>query len=130
METKFYKCPVCGNVMAVLVDSGMVPVCCGKPMKQLNAIEVDGAREKHLPVVTRCDKGSLTIKVGEVPHPMTPEHHIAFVAIETACALKVIHLDVTKPAEVVHCDCCEDVVAVYEYCNLHGLWKTTDIPAK
>ena len=130
METKFYKCPVCGNVMAVMVDSGMVPVCCGKPMKLLNAIEVDGAREKHLPVLTRCDKGFLMIKVGEVPHPMTPEHHIAFVAVETATALKVIYLDVTKPAEAIYCDCCEDVVAVYEYCNLHGLWKTTTIPAK
>lgn len=130
MEAKFYKCPVCGNVMAVMVDSGVVPVCCGKPMKQLNPMEHDGALEKHVPALCRNEKGALVIKVGSVPHPMTPEHHIAFIAIETANTLKVIHLDVTKPAEAVYCDCCEDVVAVYEYCNLHGLWKITDIPAK
>lgn len=130
MEAKFYKCTVCGNVMAVLVDSGVVPVCCGKPMKQLNAMEVDGAREKHLPVVTCCKKGCLKIEVGEVPHPMTAEHHIAFIAVETASSLKVIHLEVDKPAQTVYCDCSEPVVAVYEYCNLHGLWKTTQIPAK
>lgn len=130
MEAKFYKCPVCGNVMAVMVDSGVVPVCCGKPMTQLNPMEHDGALEKHVPVVTRCENGTLKIKVGETPHPMTPEHHIAFIAILTAHTLKVIDLEINKPASVVHRDCHEDVVAVYEYCNLHGLWKATDIPPK
>lgn len=127
MEAKFYKCPVCGNVMAVLVDSGVVPVCCGKPMKQLNPMEQDGALEKHVPVVSRCEDGMLKIVVGAQPHPMTAEHHIAFVAVETPTSLKVINLDVDKPAQTVYCDCGEKVVAVYEYCNLHGLWKTTTI---
>ncbi len=130
METKFYKCPVCGNVIAVMVESGVVPNCCGKPMKLLNAMEVDGAREKHVPAVTRDENGMLKIQVGEVPHPMTPEHHICFVAVETCNSFTVIHLDKTKPAEATYYDCHKDVIAVYEYCNLHGLWKTTDIPAK
>ena len=53
MEAKFYKCPICGNVFAVIEDSGVVPVCCGKPMLHLNAMQTDGAAEKHVPVVTR-----------------------------------------------------------------------------
>lgn len=130
MKTVFYKCPHCGNVVMMMVDSGVVPVCCGDPMKRLDPHSFDGAREKHVPAVTRTEHGALEIKVGEVPHPMTPEHHICFIAVETANGIKVCHLDPEKPAEVViRTDCCE-VTAVYEYCNLHGLWVTTDIPAK
>ena len=47
MEAKFYKCPICGNVFAVIEDSGVVPVCCGKPMLHLNAMQTDGAAEKR-----------------------------------------------------------------------------------
>ncbi len=130
MEAKFYKCQVCGNVIVKLVDGGVDPSCCGQPMKLLNAMEVDGAREKHLPVVCRNEDGLLVIKVGETPHPMTPEHHICFVAVETKKAIKVIYLDPEKPAEACYCDCHEEVTAFFEYCNLHGLWKTTDIPCK
>ena len=59
MEAKFYKCPICGNVFAVIEDSGVVPVCCGKPMLHLNAMQTDGAAEKHVPVVTRQEDGKL-----------------------------------------------------------------------
>ena len=128
MDAKFYKCPVCGNVIVKLVDSGLIPECCGQPMELLNAMEVDGAREKHVPAVCRKDDGKLFIKVGEVPHPMTPEHHICFIAVETCCGLKVMMLDPEKPAEACYCDCREPVTAIYEYCNIHDLWKTTDIP--
>lgn len=128
MTTKFYKCPHCGNVIVKFVDSGVVPVCCGETMKLLDPHVTDGAKEKHVPVVARTEKGNLCVKVGEVPHPMTPEHHICFVAVETADGVAVHHLDVEKPAETVFCECCHAVTAVYEYCNLHGLWATTDIP--
>ncbi|MDO4510862.1 MAG: desulfoferrodoxin family protein [Bacteroidales bacterium] len=125
MKARFYKCPICGNVFAVIEDSGVVPVCCGKPMQMLDAMTQDGAAEKHVPVVTRQQDGTLMIEVGSLPHPMTPEHHICFIAVETSNSLKIIHLDPTQPAEAAHCDCCETVIAVYEYCNLHGLWTTT-----
>ncbi len=128
METKFYKCTVCGNVFAAIEDSGITPVCCGKTMAQLNAMDTDGAAEKHVPVVTRQENGLLKIEVGATPHPMTSDHHICFVAVETCCGLKIIHLNPSQPAEAIYCDCNERVNAVYEYCNLHGLWKTTDIP--
>ena len=128
MEAMFYKCPVCGNVLAVVEDSKVTPVCCGKLMTSLKAMHTDGAQEKHVPVVTRQSDGLLKIKIGSDAHPMTPEHHICFVAVESCCGLKIIHLDPAKAAEATYCDRGEKVQAVYEYCNLHGLWKTTDIP--
>lgn len=130
MKAKFFKCPMCGNVIAMCVDSGVVPVCCGKPMIQLNPKAQDGALEKHVPVVTRSADGSLLVEVGAVPHPMLEEHHIAFVAVETEKSLTIIDVYPGTVAQVVHHDCDDKVLAVYEYCNLHGLWMTTDIPTK
>lgn len=126
MTTKFFKCPHCGNVIVKHVDSGVVPHCCGEEMKELSPKGIDGAKEKHVPVVTRIENNMLNIKVGEMPHPMTPEHHIAFVAVETPTSIDVHYLDPAKPAEAV-CYDPQEVTAVYEYCNLHGLWMTTEI---
>lgn len=121
---KFYKCPHCGNIHISVIDSGVVPVCCGSEMKELVAGETDGAREKHVPVVTRKSECSVLVEVGSVPHPMLPEHHISFIYLETACGGQLRRLEPGKPAVAEFCDCKDPVVAVYEYCNLHGLWKT------
>ena len=124
--TKFYKCPVCGNLHVSVIDGGGVPVCCGKEMIELKANETDGAREKHVPVVTRAEEGcGVLVEVGSVPHPMLPEHHISFIYLETENGGQLRRLDPSKPAVAEFCDCKDRVVAVYEYCNLHGLWKAT-----
>ena len=130
MATKFYKCPFCGNVIVKHVDSQVVPVCCGQPMLLLDPHREDGAAEKHVPVVTRRASGALLISVGEVSHPMLPEHHICFVAVETEDALRVHYLKPGDVPEVVCSDCLAPFTAVYEYCNQHGLWMTTDIPPR
>ena len=122
MATKFYKCPHCGNVIVKFVDSGVVPVCCGEPMKELNPRAQDGAVEKHVPEVTKVDDCTIKVQIGSVPHPMTPEHHISFIYAETATGGTLVQLDPAKPAVAEFCTCKEPVIAVYEYCNLHGLW--------
>ena len=122
MAVKFYKCPHCGNVIVKHVDSGVVPFCCGEVMKELNPKAQDGAVEKHIPVVTKVDDCTLKIEVGSVPHPMTPEHHIAFIYVETENGGQIVNLDPAKPAAAEFCVCKTPVTAVYEYCNLHGLW--------
>ena len=122
MATKFYKCPKCGNVIVKVVDGGPVPSCCGETMKELNPKAMDGALEKHVPQVTKVDECTLKVEVGSVPHPMTPEHHISFIYAETAEGGQLAQLDPAKPAVAEFCTCKAPVVAVYEYCNLHGLW--------
>ena len=122
MATKFYKCNHCGNVIEKVVDSKVPVVCCGEMMEELIPNTVDASNEKHVPVVTRLDDCRIKVEVGSVPHPMTPEHHIAFVYVETENGGIRINLK-DKPAAVV-CVCTEKPIAVYEYCNLHGLWKT------
>ena len=122
MATKFYKCAHCGNVIEKVVDSGVPVVCCGQKMEELIPNTVDASGEKHVPVVTWLDEHRIKVEVGSVHHPMLPEHHIAFVYVETENGGIRVNLKDTPVAEVYVGD--TKSVAVYEYCNLHGLWKT------
>ena len=122
MTTKFYKCETCGNVVVKLVDSKVPVMCCGKKMEELVPNTVDASGEKHLPVVTMLDDKRMKVEVGSVAHPMLPEHHICFIYVETEKG--GIRVDLTDKPEAVICVCTDKPIAVYEYCNLHGLWKT------
>ena len=129
MATKFYKCRHCGNVVEKVVNSGVPVVCCGEPMQELIPNTVDASAEKHVPFVSRvieCDcegqcECMLKIQIGSEPHPMTPEHHIAFIWVETETG--GIRIDLTDKPEAIICACNGKPTAIYEYCNLHGLWK-------
>ena len=119
---KFYKCRHYGNVTGKVVDSGVPVVCCGEKMEELVANTVDASAEKHVPVVTKIDDCTIKVEVGSVAHPMQPEHHISFIYVETENGGMRISLK-DKP-EATFCVGTDKPVAVYEYCNLHGLWKT------
>ena len=122
MTTKFYKCNTCGNVITKIVDSKVPVVCCGKPMTELVPNTVDAATEKHVPVVTWLDDKRIKVEVGSVAHPMLDEHHISFIYVETLDG--GIRVDLKdKPEAVIYVGDTKPV-AVYEYCNLHGLWVT------
>ena len=91
-------------------------------MKELSPKDADGAYEKHVPHVTKVDDCTIKVEIGSVPHPMIPEHHICFIYVETENGGQLVQLDPEKPAVAEFCVCKSPVVAVYEYCNLHGLW--------
>ncbi|MBQ2838159.1 MAG: desulfoferrodoxin [Muribaculaceae bacterium] len=122
MATRFFKCNHCGNVIVKVVDAGVPVVCCGEKMEELVPNTVDASGEKHLPVVTVLDNNSIKVEVGSVHHPMLPEHHISFVYVETENGGIQVNLK-DKPEAVIFLGE-EKALAVYEYCNLHGLWKT------
>ena len=119
---KFYICETCKNIITKIVDSKVPVVCCGKPMKELIPGAVDGALEKHVPVVT-IEGNTVRVQIGEVIHPMLAEHYIQFVALETknGCQIKNLKAGDEPKTEFVLADG-DEAVAVYEYCNLHGLW--------
>lgn len=122
-QAKFYRCKHCGNIVYVVVDGNVVPSCCGEPMELLSANTTDGATEKHVPVVSR-DGSKLVVKVGEVAHPMLPEHYIEFIALETEQGVNLKRLAPGQQPEA-HFALPEDQHAVaYEFCNRHGLWKS------
>lgn len=120
---KLYKCNHCGNIVAMLEDSGVNPVCCGEPMHLLTPNTTDASKEKHVPVVN-IKGNAVEVKIGSVTHPMTAEHHIKFIILETnkAMHVKYLKLSCAPQAEFVLPEG-EKAVAAYEYCNLHSLWK-------
>ena len=122
MATKFYKCRHCGNVIQKVVDNRVPVVCCGEKMEELVPGIMEASVEKHLPVITWLDFNVMKVEVGSVAHPMLPEHHIAFIYVETEHG--GIRVDLNDKPEAVIALGEEKAVAVYEYCNLHGLWKT------
>ena len=120
---KLLKCMHCGNIVEFVNESGVPIVCCGENMKVLDPNTTDAAQEKHVPVVEVAGN-KVTVKVGSVAHPMTEEHHIAFIIVETdKGGVYKKYLDHTgaPEAEFVLADG-EKAVAAYEYCNLHGFW--------
>lgn len=121
-EVKFYRCNHCGNIVAVVEDGGVTPSCCGEPMQLLVAGSTDAATEKHVPVVTR-EGGKLVAHVGSVDHPMLEEHYIQWIAVACDRGLHIKHLKPGEAPEATFHVCGCESVTVYEYCNLHGLWK-------
>ena len=122
MATKFYICAHCGNVIQKVVDKRVPVVCCGQRMEELVPGTLEASVEKHLPVVTWVDEITIKVEVGSVAHPMLEEHHIAFVYVETENG--GIRVDLKDKPEAVIALGGQKPIAVYEYCNLHGLWKT------
>ena len=122
---KLYVCPICGNVVEKIVNKGVPVVCCGKPMVELTANTTDGALEKHVPVLS-IDGDKLHVKVGEVSHPMTDEHLITtIIAVFNNQVLRVDLTSADQPEAVFAIGDYKGTIEVYEYCNLHGLWKAT-----
>lgn len=119
---KFFKCNHCGKVIEKFSDKGVPALCCGEEMKELIANTVEASTEKHLPVVSFKD-GFIEVKVGSVAHPMEETHYINFIAIETNKSVSNFYLMPGMYPEAKMLIDKNEVKAVYEYCNLHGLWK-------
>ena len=122
-DNKFYICEHCGNIVGMIHNSGVPMMCCGQKMTKLEAGVVEASHEKHIPVVT-VEGNTVRVNVGSVTHPMSEEHHIAWVYLQTNRGGQRKCLDVTGAPEVTFALADETPVAVYAYCNLHGLWKS------
>ena len=122
-NSKFYICEKCGNIVGMVHESGAPLTCCGQKMTKLEPGVVEASHEKHIPVV-EVTADSVKVVVGSVLHPMTPEHSIEWVYLETNRGGQRKCLAHGDAPEVIFALGDEKPVAVYAYCNLHGLWKT------
>lgn len=120
---KFYICRHCGNVVTKLTSAGVPLKCCGEELQLLEAGVTDAAVEKHVPAVT-VEGNLVKVFVGSVTHPMTAEHSILWVALETERDALIHWLNPGEAPEAVFALAeGQTAKAVYAYCNLHGLWK-------
>ena len=123
-EKKFYICKHCGNMIGMIKSSGVNVVCCGDPMTELKPNTVEASQEKHLPVAEWLATGQVAVKVGEAAHPMAPEHWIRWIWAVADGQVQRVELEPEQSPEAVFNVKGAGEVALYAYCNLHGLWKT------
>ena len=124
MDMKFYRCTVCGQIVAIVEGTGVPLVCCGQEMEEMIPGSVDASHEKHVPVIG-VNGDLVTVTVGTAPHPMTDAHRIEWVSLQTEYGNQ--RKELRPGAEPKACfRLCEGdkVKAAWAYCNLHGLWKT------
>ena len=123
MNTKFYICPDCGALVEMIHDSGIAPACCGMKMDELRPNTVEASGEKHIPAVT-IEDDVVTVNVGSVDHPMETVHFIEWVYLKTEQGGQRKYMKPGQAPKVTFHLGDDKPLAVYAYCNLHGLWKT------
>ena len=112
LRSKFYVCPVCGNVIHAM-GSGVIS-CCGIALPPLEAEEAD---EDHILTVEDVeDEHFLTIH-----HPMTKSHFISFVAFVTCDRLQLVKLYPEGDAQTRMQ--LRGMGYLYYYCTHHGLFR-------
>ena len=120
-KIRFYKCPICGNIIELIEGDNSHIVCCGKQMEELKANTVDAAVEKHIPVYEKIED-EIVVRVGELEHPMEKDHYIMWIAQVSDNQTTRIRLYPEQSTEVRFKYIPESIL--YAYCNKHGLWKS------
>ena len=112
LRSKFYVCPVCGNVIHML-GSALVS-CCGITLPALEAEEAD---DDHAITIENVeDEHFITVH-----HPMTKAHSISFVAFVTADRFQMVKLYPEGNAQTRLQQ--RGMGYLYYCCNQHGLFR-------
>lgn len=128
MKQRFFKCVHCGNIFAVVKDSGVPIMCCGSRMEEIVPASVEASLEKHVPVF-KIEGNKVYVVVGSIEHPMADEHYIEWISIQTKAGNQRKGLAPgQKPAACFSICERDEIEAVYAYCNLHGLWVAENTP--
>jgi len=123
MKQKFLKCAVCGQIVAMVKETPVDVMCCGRAMQEMIAGTTDASVEKHVPTYV-VENNVVKVNVGSIEHPMTNEHYIEWVSLQTKDGNQRKALKPTdKPYVEFLIKSGDNIEAVYAYCNLHGLWR-------
>lgn len=120
---KFYICSRCGQIVGIVRKTSVPMICCGEDMMEIipHSTE-DSVGEKHIPVY-KIKNGRVTVNVGSVPHPMTSDHYIEWVAIVTSKGNQRKCLKPGDAPEVTFLLEKDEILKeIYAYCNIHSLW--------
>ncbi len=121
-KTLFYKCNHCGNIFLIVNDGHVNPVCCNEKMQKLVAGLQEASLEKHIPVVN-VNGNIVTVNVGEIAHPMLKEHRIEWIYVDTKMGGILKRLEVGEAPKATFALVEDEIIEVYAYCNIHGLWQ-------
>lgn len=112
LKSKFYVCPVCGNVVRAMGDA--VISCCGIVLPPLEAEETDNEHE----IAVKIIENEYFVSVS---HDMTKSHYISFAAFVTSDRVQFVKFYPEGNAETRFQLCGNGYL--YIYCNKHGLMK-------
>ena len=112
LRCKFYVCPICGNILHSTGDA--VVSCCGITLPALEAEEAD---DVHAITIEKVEDEHFIC----IPHPMTKQHFISFVALATSDRIQMVKLYPEGNAETRLQ--LRGRGYIYYYCNQHGLFK-------
>lgn len=121
-ETRFFKCEKCGNMVGLIHNAGVPMMCCKEKMHEMVPNNTEASEEKHMPAVS-VEGDKVCVSVGDVPHPMTEEHHIVWVYLQTDRGGHRKCIKIGDEPKVCFMLYDENPCAVYAYCDVHGLWK-------
>ena len=123
VQKQIFKCNVCGNIVEVLHAGVGQLVCCGQPMELLTEKTEDVGLEKHVPIIEKVGN-KVKVKVSSVAHPMEEKHYIEWIEI---IADGRVYRKFLKPGDKPEAEfeITADKIEAREYCNLHGLWKSS-----
>ena len=123
MKQTFYICHHCGNIVAMIRDQGVPIVCCGEKMEPILPGKTEASTEKHLPMYEIRDQ-LVFVTVGSAEHPMTKDHFIEWICLETEQGIQYAYLEPEDAPKAQFALCPGDRVrAVYAFCNQHDLWR-------
>ena len=111
-RSRFYVCPVCGNVIRTVGE--VMISCCGITLPPL---EPEAPDEEHAIRVEKVED-EYYVTLG---HPMTREHHISFLAAVSDHGMQFVKLYPEGPAEARFR--IDRVGWLYACCNRHGLFR-------
>ena len=112
LRTKFYVCPICGNVLHATGEA--VVSCCGIILPSLEAETPD---ESHAITVEKVEDEHFVT----VHHDMSKQHYISFVAHVNSDRLQMVKLYPEGNAETRLQ--LRGRGYLYFYCNYHGLFR-------
>lgn len=111
MRSKFYVCPVCGNVIHSMGEA--VITCHGVNLSPAIAEETD---EKHMIYVEKIEDEFYV----HMDHDMSKQHHISFIAAVSSDRVQMVKLYPEGNAEARFKR--NGVKKLYFYCNRDGLF--------
>lgn len=122
MKQKFFRCSHCGQIVAVVKETGVPIICCGEKMQEIVPNTIDASTEKHIPVYT-VSGNTVSVTVGSNLHPMENSHYIEWISLQTKNGNQRVVLQPNDEPKACFNICDGDTIeAVYAYCNLHSLW--------
>lgn len=114
LRSKFYVCPICGNVMHAMGEGSFS--CCGTALLPQDAEDAAEDSEHAFKIERIEDDWFVTLD-----HPMTKDHFISFVAYVTMdgiCMKKLYPEQMVQPRFALR-----GGGWMYLYCNRHGLFR-------